>query len=140
MQEYVLAFLYDVNMKYVALVKKNKPDWQKGKYNGIGGKVEPGESPIYACSREFLEETGVEININFWEHFLTFKGPEYKVHCFASTSDKVFNCQTIEREEIHILKVKELNYDMCVYNLRWIIPLSTSPVKMITESCETRII
>lgn len=32
-----------------------------GKWNGPGGKFQPGESPEQACKREFLEETGSKI-------------------------------------------------------------------------------
>lgn len=41
----------------VLLVRKAKPEWQKGLLNGIGGKVEPGESVLEATVREFKEET-----------------------------------------------------------------------------------
>ena len=32
-----------------------------GKYTGIGGKIEPGETPAAAAVRELLEETGVSV-------------------------------------------------------------------------------
>lgn len=38
---------------------KNKPDWQKGCLNGIGGKIEEGEKPIDAVFRELEEEAVV---------------------------------------------------------------------------------
>jgi hypothetical protein len=34
----VAGFLFRNNDTEVALIRKNKPDWQKGKLNGIGGK------------------------------------------------------------------------------------------------------
>lgn len=40
------------------LVLKNKPAWQKGRLNLVGGKVEPGETPQQAAKRELAEETG----------------------------------------------------------------------------------
>lgn len=30
----------------VLLMQKNRPAWQKGKFNGIGGKINKGESPL----------------------------------------------------------------------------------------------
>lgn len=44
MQEYVLGFAFTPkdlkgNQK-VVLIEKLKPEWQKGKFNGIGGKLE----------------------------------------------------------------------------------------------------
>jgi len=42
----------------VLLVRKSHPSWQKGRLNGIGGALEPGETPEMCARREFLEETG----------------------------------------------------------------------------------
>lgn len=58
MQKYVVGFLIDVN-KNVVLIRKNRPTWQAGKLNGVGGKVEPGEDIYNAMCREFTEEAGV---------------------------------------------------------------------------------
>jgi 8-oxo-dGTP diphosphatase len=44
----------------VLLVQKMKPDWQKGFWNGVGGKDEDGEEPIDAMVREFREETKID--------------------------------------------------------------------------------
>ena len=32
--------------KEILLLRKNNPDWQKGLYNGIGGKVELNTTPL----------------------------------------------------------------------------------------------
>jgi 8-oxo-dGTP diphosphatase len=62
MRHYVCGFLFtpeigDLGKQSVALIKKNRPKWQAGLYNGIGGKVEDGEELIHAMVREFKEET-----------------------------------------------------------------------------------
>ena len=57
MQHYVLTFCGTENC-FIAL-EKEKPEWQKGRINLVGGKVEPGESPKDAALREFQEETGI---------------------------------------------------------------------------------
>lgn len=136
MQEYVLSFLYDKSLKHVALVHKTKPAWQAGKYNGIGGKIEAGETPLTACSREFLEETGVEIPEAEWNHFLTLSGEHFKVYAFVATNDRVFYCKTMEAEPISVVKIKDIDYDKCVDNLKWIIPLSLTADKMVVEARE----
>jgi len=60
----------------VLMVHRNgRPgDYHSGKWNGLGGKLEPGESPRQAAHREFREETGVEVP----EGSLTF--PNFKPH------------------------------------------------------------
>lgn len=56
--EYVLGFMFNEDESKVLLVHKNRPTWQAGKLNGIGGKIEAGETPLQAMEREFMEETG----------------------------------------------------------------------------------
>lgn len=124
MQQYVLCFLYDKQIKHVALIRKNKPQWQAGKLNGIGGKVELWESIEEAAPREFLEETGVDIPQKQWRHFLTFSGVGYAVNTFVAFDDKIFDCKTMEAEKIEVVEIQNINFNECVDNLKWIIPLS----------------
>jgi 8-oxo-dGTP diphosphatase len=66
MIRYVLGFAFDLTDR-VALIQKQRPDWQKGLWNGIGGKVEPYDSSNHdAMEREFREETGVTIGAHLW--------------------------------------------------------------------------
>jgi 8-oxo-dGTP pyrophosphatase MutT (NUDIX family) len=44
----------------VLLVHKDRPEWQKGRLNLIGGKLEEGEDAITAAVRELGEESGLE--------------------------------------------------------------------------------
>lgn len=59
--EYVAGFLFSPSMNSVVLIQKNKPEWQAGKLNGVGGKVEAGETPEQAMTREFEEEAGAHV-------------------------------------------------------------------------------
>lgn len=68
-RSYVAGILIDAETLDVALIRKNRPEWQSGLLNAIGGKVEPGEEPLDAMRREFDEETGVAQD--GWEHFAT---------------------------------------------------------------------
>ena len=44
----------------ILLVKKDRPEYMKGRYNLVGGKIEKGENTIEAAERELKEEAGIE--------------------------------------------------------------------------------
>jgi len=69
---FVCGFLFDPTGTRVALIKKARPDWQKGKLNGVGGHIEKGESAIGAMMREFHEETLTLIETSRWVPFVRF--------------------------------------------------------------------
>jgi 8-oxo-dGTP diphosphatase len=114
MKKYVVGFLFSPNLAEVVLVLKNRPDWQAGLLNGIGGKIEDGESPHNAMSREFVEETGVYISPSDWVYMGAFGGIDYQVFVFMCTSVNYKNCRTIETEEIKICKVANISQLNCV--------------------------
>ena len=64
-----VGFLFSENMLDVLLIEKQRPEWQKGKFNGIGGRMEVGESPVGCLVREFREETGVLLDKDSWTQF-----------------------------------------------------------------------
>jgi 8-oxo-dGTP diphosphatase len=58
MIHYVLGFVFDAGYLQVLLIDKTRPAWMMGKLNGLGGKIERGETPRQAMERELREETG----------------------------------------------------------------------------------
>lgn len=105
----------------VALVRKNKPEWQKGKLNGIGGKIETGEGPYDAMVREFREETGVTQEI--WTLFCILTGKNFEVY-FFSTIGAAHLCKTMEEEEIVVVPLEHVAIGNCIPNLTWLIPMA----------------
>lgn len=136
--QYVLGFAFSRNKRDVLLIKKQKPEWQSGLYNGIGGKInEPNEAPIDAMKREFKEETGIFISQRTfmettgtpsfygWEQFATIYVNEHTVHCFRAYTNLIYQCTTNEIEEVSIHKVdKALNYNAMIQNLKVLIPMA----------------
>ena len=83
--EYVLGFAIDEN-RHVAMVKKRHgPTINVGRWNGIGGKIDPTDvSPRLAMIREFYEETGITAN---FVHIGSFNGPDWRVFLFRTDID-----------------------------------------------------
>jgi len=123
MQEYVL--IYAENEKgEVLLVTKNKPAWQKGKLNLVGGKIEVGEDSSQAAKREFEEETGICCK---W--FPLYKGglvfADCKIDCFSyGIVIGELNPRPEETETVSFYNIQAVMYkDNLMPNLRLIIPL-----------------
>jgi 8-oxo-dGTP diphosphatase len=53
---------------------KKENDMHMGKWNGLGGKLEPGETPEECAIREVREESGLMVTEPILKGFLTFPG------------------------------------------------------------------
>lgn len=51
---------------------KKQNDMHQGKWNGLGGKLEPGETPEECARREILEESGLSVSRLELKGLLTF--------------------------------------------------------------------
>lgn len=61
------------NGKYLMLYRnKKEQDQSKGKWLGVGGKLEPGESPEECVLREVFEETGLTLTKYRFRGVVTF--------------------------------------------------------------------
>ena len=74
---------------YTLMVYRNRKvnDIHKGKWNGLGGKFEPGESPEECVIREVREESGLEIRkpqLHGLLMFPNFKGDDWYVFVFTA--------------------------------------------------------
>ncbi len=116
--EYVVGFLFNGNN--VALITKNRPEWQVGKLNGIGGHIEPDETPHRAIVREFKEETGCLIAS--WNHFATIEDNWCKIYFFVTYGDYLIN--TITDEKVEWVSSLDLWKYNCVHNLYWLVPMA----------------
>ena len=110
---YVCGFMMSYDLMQFLLIRKTHPEWQKGKLNGIGGKIErlenllnysptiskpeyrEYETPFEAMIREFHEETGITTTRNRWRCFhieefdVGLDGNERtKVYFFAAFGDE----------------------------------------------------
>ncbi len=126
MVEYVAGFLFNTSGDVVVLIEKQKPIWQRGLLNGVGGKIEPGETPTQAMQREFTEETGVEVTA--WKQFAKLQGADFTVYFFSSfqSLDVVKSIRTTTNEIVAIYEVLDLWELPTIPNLKWLIPMAIS--------------
>lgn len=103
MQYYCLGFAFDRNFN-VVVIEKKRPQWMKGKLNGIGGKIDIfKEDCREAMAREFREETGMLTQDNEWISFETLCGNGYNVMCYYGVFDTFDDIKTTTDEEIYML-------------------------------------
>jgi len=121
MQDAVLGFAFDPSSGKVALIKKIKPAWQCGRINGVGGKVEPSETPAQAIVREFREETSLQIDGDKWEHVFTFFENGWGVWVYRARVD-LSHIRSPEEEKVELYDPTDLPVSV-MSNLRWIVPL-----------------
>lgn len=130
MKKYVLGFMLSKEKQHIMLIKKNRPEWQAGRFNGIGGKVEPRESFIQAMERECAEETGI-VNHN-WVEFATVTGVAYGekfiIVAYRSISDDIDNAKSLTDEEVSIHYIKHVQDLDLVPNAKILIQAATSEV------------
>jgi 8-oxo-dGTP diphosphatase len=68
---YTLIFLTRGD-EVLMLHRRNPPN--QGLWNGVGGRLEPGETPLAGALREVLEETGYRITTARFGGLLTWEG------------------------------------------------------------------
>jgi len=131
---YVVGFMFDAKMNQVALIRKNKPKWQSGLLNGIGGKIENGETSLAALMREFWEEAGFsEANgckPVTWNNFCSMEGTNndgehFSVEFFYSIGEPE-KLKTQEAEKIELVLVDDIliGKENTIGNIPWLIALA----------------
>ena len=128
MINYTVGLLFSENRDNVILINKTKPEWQRGKLNGVGGKMENNETPSQCIEREFEEEAGLKISN--WELFTTLTDNQnWTVFFFRSFTpfDNLLKCQSMTKEKIQICDISAREWPTnLIENLTWMIPLALS--------------
>lgn len=93
MINYVVGFVFE-SPNRVLLVRKKKPSFMAGKYNGIGGEIEPDEIPILAMMREAREEIQddlkkAQIHHHMWTEFACVRRPSACIYCFSISNEAI---------------------------------------------------
>ncbi len=98
----------------ILLQRKAAGRFGEGKWNGAGGKLEPGEDPVEGVIREVLEETGLRIREprrhGRLDHYFGDRSvPAWSVHVFSATE---FDGEAVggEEGELRWFPVEEIPY------------------------------
>jgi 8-oxo-dGTP pyrophosphatase MutT (NUDIX family) len=111
----------------VVLIHKNHgPKCVVGRWNGVGGHIEPGEEPIKAMVREFYEEAGVKTREHDWKPVAEINSGVAQVYFYTCEDEGYFmDAHTCTDEEIAVFAVRCL--PPVVTNLTWMIPWLADP-------------
>ena len=110
MQGYNCIMVYD-KLGERLLFCKRISDPYKGKYNLVGGKIEPGEDGFVAAYRELEEETGISREQIILRHMMDFT--YYNQNCYVEVYVGRLSDDVVLREEKHplsFLKVDEEDF------------------------------
>ena len=120
----MVGFAFDDWKKKVILIRKLRPEWQKGALNGPGGVIEEGESPYQAIAREFTEEAGVITLPDWWKCKVILEGDGWRVYFLSTILDeeRFSSAKTMTDEEIQIIPTTRLFDYAMINNLTWLIP------------------
>ncbi len=125
--KFVAGFMFNLNLDKVALIKKTRPEWQKGLLNGIGGRIEDGESSIQAMVREFKEETGMTTLDEDWTCFSTAVNEDktwfVDFYQMVTCDEDLEDLASITDENIVIIDVANLDNEPVVQSLKWLIKM-----------------
>lgn len=109
-----LGLIFD---KKKILLGYKKRGFGLGRFNGFGGKLNPGESILNAAKREILEESGLSVDDLEKRGVLIFKFkgvPEVlEVNVFSTS---IFQGDPIETEE---MRPQWFNFDQIPYSKMW---------------------
>lgn len=138
MKHYTLgAFFSNSLYQEILLIEKNSPEWQKGKRNLPGGKVNFEENPLDAMVREFIQETGYVVSQSEWVrcgHIVCSK--EYVVDIYAAVRNHNMWLEPDYKEGYPAFVNVNRLPDNILPNLRWLIPFCADLHKKRTDNGE----
>lgn len=116
-----LGFLFDNSGNNVALILKDRPEWQAGKMNGVGGKLEGEETSLETQIREFQEETG--LLFEDWEYVGEMLCNTCKVDLFRAflPDDNLPELEKVTSEEPKWIPVSQIRFFPTIHNVDWMI-------------------
>lgn len=101
---YSVGFVVSLDGQQVLLIQKNRPQALAGQWIGVGGHVEPGETPEQAMVRECSEECG--LSISDWHPLGVAERADAVLHVFAARSP-LEGAQTLTDEPVRVFSFEQ---------------------------------
>ena len=107
-KNYVIGLIFD-DKNRILLINKLRPDWQKGYYNGIGGKVEGNETFMKAMIRETKEEANLDIKKN-WKlyHKDILANVQINTYYQKISSKEIEKFKSLTDEKVELFEIDRL--------------------------------
>ncbi len=126
---YTLGFIFNSSLNQVLLVHKLRPDWQNGKVNGIGGKIEEGEESLACIVSEVQEESGLIIGPDQWVFFGVTTLPDAHVDVYTTIyKGDASDIENVNDEKIEWCDINKLPSNI-ITNLSWLVPMALDKIK-----------
>ena len=125
---YTCGFIFNKKKDEVLLIRKNRPQWQAGMFNGIGGHTEAGETPLECMIRESKEETTIEDKN--WQEIAILDSAGFQVNFFAIYNQDLNKIRPLTDELTYPIMIKDIYnpqyyfYNNIQRNLRVLIALA----------------
>ncbi len=104
----VLLYAFFENKVLMIHRDQKENDFHEGKWNGLGGKLECGETAVESAAREFEEESGCQTTLSQWVWAGQLSFPHFKPHKNEDWSVTVFRTElTLEQTHQIITQNKE---------------------------------
>jgi 8-oxo-dGTP diphosphatase len=120
--EATLAFIFNADFSKVLLIKKEKPIQHAGLLNGLGGKLEVGESHVECLVREIQEEAGLEIAEKDWLALGRMRWANWRVTIWTCSVDMP-ETKNFPEPNVCWYPVSPLPKNV-IENLEWLVPLA----------------
>lgn len=125
--EYVMGFAFNPLKDQVLMIEKKHPDWMRGKFNGVGGKIKKNENEYNAMVREFREETGLKTKVKDWTFVATLTEPreKYRVYIFKTelSLQQFQAAKTVTDEDIVRVSLSDLVFLPTLKGTKWLVYL-----------------
>lgn len=133
-QRYCCGFIFSYDQSQALLMLKCKPDWQRGRYNGIGGKCNDGEPYGDAMAREQREE--ILGHVESWRLYAILDTEHAEVAFFFGHGH-VGQIFSRENEIVQAFDVAKLPLN-ALPNVHWLVPMALSMTR--GERCRNFIV